>query len=222
MIQIESLRFHYPRSTFRLEVPHLHVATGQKVALIGPSGVGKTTLVALMTGILVPDGGTLRVAGEDLASRSDRARRDFRISRIGMVFQEFELLDYLTVRDNVLLPFYVNGSLDLTPAIRRAVDELAGSMDLGDKLDRFPRTLSHGERQRIAICRALIASPDLIVADEPTGNLDPATTRAILDLLLAHVEERRATLLVVTHNHALLDAFDRVIDVAEFAGGGQV
>jgi len=135
------------------------------------------------------------------------------------VFQEFELLDYLSVRDNVLLPFYVNGSLDLTGAVREAVEQLAVSMELGDKLDRFPRTLSHGERQRVAICRALIASPELLVADEPTGNLDPATTQSILNLLLAHVEQRRATLLVVTHNHALLDAFDRVIDVAEFAGG---
>ena len=175
MIEISDLSFRYAEGAFSVTIPELRIARAEKVAFIGPSGVGKTTLISLIAGILKPQDGSVRVDGVDLARRSDRQRRDFRISRIGFVFQEFELLEYLTVRDNILLPYYVNATLPLTPAVRKSADELAVSMGIGDKLRRYPRTLSQGERQRVAICRALIASPDLIIADEPTGNLDPET-----------------------------------------------
>ena len=217
MIEIRGLRFGYREGAFRFEIPELRIARGEKVAFIGPSGVGKTTLVSLIAGILTPQAGSIRVGQTDLMQQSGRQLRDFRISRIGFVFQEFELLDYLTVRDNILLPYYLNPTLQLTPAARRTAEALAASMSLGDKLRRFPKTLSQGERQRVAICRALIAAPELLIADEPTGNLDPRTARTILALLLGEVERRGATLLTVTHNHALLDAFDRVVDIADFA-----
>lgn len=220
MIRIADLYFRYPQSTFELEVPELQIGKGEKAALIGPSGAGKTTLAYLMAGILRPVRGAILVDGVDLARRSDAALRAFRIARIGFVFQEFELLDYLTVRENMLLPYYVNSTLKLTREAKETGKALASSMGLDGLLGRRPRKLSHGERQRVAICRAMIASPRIIIADEPTGNLDPETAQSILALLLKEVEKRRATLLMVTHNHGLLDWFDRVINVQPFARKG--
>jgi putative ABC transport system ATP-binding protein len=219
MIAIEGLRFGYSDGAFAMEIPSLHVARGEKVAFIGPSGSGKTTLAYLIAGILTPRAGSIAVGGAELARRGDAWRRDFRISKIGFVFQEFELLEYLSVRDNMLLPYYVNATLGLTPQVHRAIEGLAASMDLGDKLRRYPKALSHGERQRVAICRALATSPDMLIADEPTGNLDPKTAETTLALLLGEVERRQMTLLVVTHNYALLDAFDRVVNVQDFTRG---
>jgi putative ABC transport system ATP-binding protein len=219
MIAIEGLRFGYSDGAFSLEIPALRVARGEKVAFIGPSGSGKTTLAYLIAGILTPRAGSLAVGGAELARRGDGWRRDFRISTIGFVFQEFELLEYLSVRDNMLLPYYLNATLELTAQVHRAIEGLAASMDLGDKLRRYPKALSHGERQRVAICRALATSPEMLIADEPTGNLDPQTAQTTLSLLLGEVERRQMTLLMVTHNYALLDAFDRVVDVQEFTGG---
>jgi putative ABC transport system ATP-binding protein len=216
VIEIKDLRFRYGEGGFGLHIPVLRIARGEKVAFIGPSGTGKTTLIYLIAGIFAPQGGCIAVDDTDLSKRSDPQRRDFRISRIGFVFQEFELLEYLSVRDNILLPYYLNGTLALTGPAYRNAESLAASMHLADKLKRFPKTLSHGERQRVAICRALIASPELLIADEPTGNLDPPTARSILDLLLREVDQRNATLLMVTHNHALLDSFDRIVDLQDF------
>lgn len=221
MIAIDDLRFGYGDGAFSMEIPSLRVARGEKVAFIGPSGSGKTTLVYLIAGILTPQAGSVVVEGKDLARRSDRWLRGFRISNVGFVFQEFELLEYLSVRDNMLLPYYLNATLGLTPQVHRTVEDLATSMELGEKLKRYPKTLSQGERQRVAICRALTTSPEILIADEPTGNLDPTTADATLSLLLGEVERRQMTLLMVTHNYALLDAFDRVVDVQGFARGSR-
>ncbi|MCK4342383.1 MAG: ABC transporter ATP-binding protein [Phycisphaerae bacterium] len=221
LIEIKGLDFRYGQGTFRLVIPELCIARGEKVAFIGPSGSGKTTLIHLIAGILTPHAGSIRAGDVELTQQSDRWRRNYRISRIGFVFQEFELLEYLTVRDNILLPYYLNGLLRLAPEVRKTAEELAAAMNLGDKLKRHPKNLSQGERQRVAICRALIASPEVLIADEPTGNLDPETARAILALLLGEVERRGATLLMVTHNYALLDAFERVIDIGDFARGSR-
>jgi putative ABC transport system ATP-binding protein len=220
MIEIQQLRFRYGTGGFGLQIPELRIARAETVAFIGPSGAGKTTLVYLIAGILAPHAGCIRVNAVDLTQQSDRQRRDFRIARIGFVFQEFELLEYLTVRDNILLPYYLNATMRLTPAVRTAAEALAASMRLEDKLRRFPKTLSHGEKQRVAICRGLIGSPELLIADEPTGNLDAQTARTTVELLLHEVDRRKATLLMVTHNHALLDAFTRIVDIQDFASAG--
>jgi len=217
VIEIRNLRFRYGQNAFAFQIPELRIERGEKVAFIDPSGTGKTTLIYLIAGILAPQDGSIRVGDVDLSTRGDQRRRDFRISRIGFVFQEFELLEYLTVRDNILLPYYLNTTLQLDSASHKNADALASSMGLADKLRRYPRTLSHGERQRVAICRALVAAPELLIADEPTGNLDSSTARTILRMLLDEVERRMATLLMVTHNHTLLDSFDRVVNLDTFS-----
>jgi putative ABC transport system ATP-binding protein len=156
------------------------------------------------------------VGDTELTSLADSARRDFRISSIGFVFQDFELVDYLNVRENILLPYLINNSLNLTRQVRQSADQLAESVGLADKLPRTIGHLSQGERQRVAICRALLPGPQVVLADEPTGNLDPANKRRTLDLLCAQATATQATLIVVTHDHGLLDELDRVIDFQQF------
>jgi len=215
MISVTDLRFCYPGGEFELDVPKLDVTAGEKVAVIGPSGSGKTTLLHLMAGIRLPQYGTVFTNGVEVTGLEDGARRDFRIRRIGMVFQEFELLEYLTVLDNILLPYRINGSLVLDQTVRRRAAELAELVGLADKLHRLSTMLSHGEKQRVAVCRALIAEPVLLLADEPTGNLDPNNTQRVLDILLGAANATGATLVTVTHDHDLLPKFDRHVDVMD-------
>ena len=215
MISVTDLRFSYPGGEFELDVPKLDVTAGEKVAVIGPSGSGKTTLLHLMAGIRQPQTGTVVTDGVEVTSLDDGARRDFRIRRIGMVFQEFELLEYLTVLDNILLPYRINGSLELNGSVRKRAAELAEQVGLADKLNRLSTMLSHGEKQRVAVCRALIAEPVLLLADEPTGNLDPSNTQRVLDILLDAADVTGATLVTVTHDHDLLPKFDRHVDVMD-------
>ena len=219
MISIESLRFSYPQDGFNLQIPAFSVPVGQKLAVIGPSGSGKTTLLNLIAGIVAPDTGRIQVAGVPVHEITDAGRRDFRITQIGFVFQDFELLDYLSVLDNILHPYRITHALQLTPAVARRARELAEQMGIGDKLQRHAGDLSQGEKQRAAICRALLPQPKLILADEATGNLDPDNKLHILDLLFEAVDQHGATLLAVTHDHELLPRFDRVVDFNEFRGG---
>lgn len=216
MIEIEQLRFRYPRSDFLLELESLSIKAGEKVAIVGPSGSGKTTLLNLIAGIAQCDSGKVTVGEKHVETMSDAQRRDFRIANVGLVFQQFELVEYLNVRDNILLPFAINQSLKLDNTIRSTANELAVAVGLGDKLKRRPAQLSQGEQQRVAICRALIIDPKLVLADEPTGNLDPKNKRLILDLIFQQAEQRGQTLIVVTHDVGILEGFDRVIDFEEF------
>ncbi|MGD8413075.1 MAG: ABC transporter ATP-binding protein [Candidatus Latescibacterota bacterium] len=220
MIRIENLQFRYPASPFHLSIPGLQIEHREKAAVIGPSGSGKTTLLNLIAGIFVPDAGTIQVGDTTVSSLSDAARRDFRITCTGFVFQDFELLDYLNVLDNVLHPYRITGALELDRQVKERAASLARDMGIGDKLRRRSTDLSHGEKQRAAICRALLPQPRLILADEATGNLDPPNKVKILDLLFRSVETHDATLLAVTHDHDLLKRFDRVVDFKDFQGGG--
>jgi ABC-type lipoprotein export system ATPase subunit len=220
MIAIQDLVFEYGRGEFRLRIPELVIEGGRKGALIGPSGSGKTTFLNLVSGIALPRAGTVRVNDHTISTLTDAARRAFRITNIGFVFQDFELLEYLNVLDNILHPYRINRALQLTAPVRARARELAESTGLGDMLHRRPHQLSHGEKQRAAICRALLAEPRLILADEPTGNLDPTNKDRILDLLIHHARQAGATLLVVTHDLSLLNRFDEVIDFQRFHDGG--
>jgi len=192
------------------------VAAGEKVAVVGPSGTGKTTLLNLLAGILLPSSGTVRVADRIVSDLTDAERRAFRISRIGFVFQNFELVDYLSAFENILYPYRIAPHLMLSPEVRARAEVLADKVGLTGKLGRKPDALSQGEQQRVAICRALLPGPDLVLADEATGNLDPRNKSLILDLLFEQAEAAGATLLAVTHDHDLLPRFDRVVDFSQF------
>ncbi len=222
MIQIEQLEFSYPQRTFRLQVPSLVVPEGGKVALVGPSGSGKTTLLHLIAGILVPEAGYAATCGVRISSLPEGTRRDYRLRQIGLVFQEFELLEHLNVLDNILLPCRITSSVRLTKQHRTRAVELAAEMGLSDKLRRYVQRLSQGERQRVALCRALLLAPPILLCDEPTGNLDPANKEHVLDVLFGYVVRNRTTLLVVTHDHQLLPRFDETIDFARFQQPGEV
>jgi putative ABC transport system ATP-binding protein len=215
LISVEGLEFAYPVGGFRLRVPEMRVGAGESVALIGPSGCGKTTLINLLAGILEVSAGTIEVAGLELSRLAPEDRQDLRVLKIGLVFQEFELLEYLEVLDNVLLPYRLTPLLDLDGAARTRARDLLTDLGLGDMLDRFPGQLSQGERQRVALARALVTRPGVVLGDEPTGNLDPANRDHVIDALLSYGRDTNAPVVVVTHDHDLLPRFDRVIEVAE-------
>jgi putative ABC transport system ATP-binding protein len=216
MIAISNLEFSYPTGNFFLQIPEFSVEQHEKIAVIGPSGTGKTTLLNLIAGIIVPNRGTINVNDTSVDQLSDAQRRQFRITQLGFVFQDFELLDYLNVYDNILHPFRITKALHLDPPVRQRARMLAEEMGIGDKLKRRANDLSQGERQRAAICRALLPQPRLILADEATGNLDPENKTRILDLLFRAVQEHDTTLLAVTHDHELLKKFDRIVDFKNF------
>ena len=222
MIKIENLEFHYDSGDFRLLIPELIVPQAEKTAFIGPSGSGKTTLLNLVAGIFLPRAGMVTVDVFIVSKLIDSERRNFRIKNIGFVFQDFELIDYLNVLDNILHPYRITDALTLDIDVRARAVQLAEDMGIADKLKRHPNDLSHGEKQRVAICRSLLPSPKVVLADEATGNLDPANKTKILDLLFRSVEVHDATLLAVTHDHELLSSFDRVIDFQDFHHQGDL
>ena len=217
MIEVNNVTFGYRVGGFRIDVPKLGVQAGERVAVIGPSGGGKTTLLHLLAGVLVPSAGRIAVDGIDVSTLSREDRQDYRALRMGMVFQEFELLEYLDVIDNVLLPYRISPVLTLDDEARERAKALLQEVGLDGKQRRYPRHLSQGERQRIAVCRALVTRPAILLGDEPTGNLDPDNRDHIMDTLWRYSDEANAPLVVVTHDHELLDRFDRTIDVTEYS-----
>ena len=219
MVEIENVTFAYPSGGFRLRVPSLSLAEGERLAIVGPSGSGKTTLLNLVAGILVPDSGRVTVEGTEVSTLNDAERRRFRARQIGFVFQDFALLDYLSARQNILYPFRISPGLKLDTAARDRAGALARASGIGDKLERHPSALSQGEQQRVAICRALVTQPRLLLSDEATGNLDPESKARILDLLFERAEAAGAAVLAVTHDHELLPRFDRVLDFTQFREG---
>jgi putative ABC transport system ATP-binding protein len=220
MINIRDLTFQYNTGDFVLRMPSFSVEKNNKVAVIGPSGTGKTTLLNLVAGIIPAGEGTIDVGGVFVQDLSDAERRRFRITTIGFVFQDFELLDYLDVMDNILHPYRITDVLKLDRSVRQRAEELADAMGIGDKLHRRADDLSQGEKQRAAICRALLPRPKLILADEATGNLDPENKTKILDLLFAACDDHDTTLLAVTHDHELLGRFDKVVNFNQFREAG--
>ena len=221
MVEIEDLTFGYGATGFRLRIPSFALADRERLAVVGPSGSGKTTLLNLIAGILSPDSGRITVAGDEVTGLSDAARRRFRASQIGFVFQDFALLDYLPARQNILYPYRITPALTLDAEARDRAQALADACGIGNKLDRHPSALSQGEQQRVAICRALVTQPKLILSDEATGNLDPDSKARILDLLFEQSAEAGAAVLAVTHDHELLPRFERVMDFAQFREGAE-
>jgi len=217
MIEVQDISFSYSVGGFRLDIAKLSVAAGEKVAVIGPSGLGKTTLLNLLAGVLVPSSGRIVMDGTDVSALGREDRQDYRALRMGMVFQEFELLAYLDVIDNVLLPYRISPVLTLDDEAQGRATALVSDVGLGGMERRYPSHLSQGERQRIAVCRALVTRPAILLGDEPTGNLDPDNRDHVMDTLWRYSDETRAPLVVVTHDHELLGRFDRTIDVRELS-----
>jgi putative ABC transport system ATP-binding protein len=177
----------------------LAAAAGTSLSVVGPSGSGKSSLLALIAGIERPTGGRVAVDGVDLASLDEDGLALFRRERVGILFQAFHLIPTLTAVENVALPLELKGE---GGAMRRAGDALA-EVGLAERLRHYPSQLSGGEQQRVALARALINRPRLLLADEPTGNLDTATGRSIADMMLRLQAERRTTLLLITHDQRL-------------------
>jgi putative ABC transport system ATP-binding protein len=185
----------------------LHIGRGEAIGLVGPSGSGKTTLLMVMAGLERADTGSNEVAGSDLRRLDEDALARFRGRNVGIVFQSFHLIPTMTALENVAVPLELAGDAD---AFERARQELA-AVGLGARLDHYPAQLSGGEQQRVALARALSPNPAILVADEPTGNLDEATGREIVELLFAGHEKRGTTLVLVTHDPALAQRCDRIV-----------
>jgi len=199
MIRLEGLRFGYRLDAPVLQLDRFELAEGRDLLIAGPSGCGKTTLLHLIAGLLAPSAGRVVVDGQDLAALSPAARDRFRGRRIGIVLQQFHLLPTITAMQNLLVAQSIAG----LPVDRGAATSVLNALGIDERLDAFPHQLSVGQQQRVAIARALVNRPRLVLADEPTSNLDDAAAAAVIDLLLGATQRQGATLVVATHDSRL-------------------
>jgi len=220
VLKLSDVSYRWPgRSAFSLTVPDLTVVAGESVLLLGESGSGKSTLLSLICGTILPDEGVVNIAGTDVSGLSSGGRDRFRAEQIGVIFQQFNLLPFGSVVDNVLLP------LRFAPKRRKRAGDAAGEASnlckaLGlpsDIIHAKANELSVGQQQRVAVARALIGQPPLIVADEPTSALDANSQAAFLELLFAQIAGHNTSLLMVSHDHRLGKRFDRVIRMEDIA-----
>ena len=210
MIALSGVNLSLGRGAARVHILRdidLYIGSGEAIGLVGPSGSGKSTLLMVMAGLERPDEGSIIVAGQDLGALDEDALARFRGRHVGIVFQAFHLIPTMTAIENVAVPLELAGIAD---AMARAEGELA-AVGLANRLHHYPAELSGGEQQRVALARALAPHPSIIVADEPTGNLDEETGRQIIDLLFAGHAERGTTLVLVTHDATLAARCHRVV-----------
>jgi putative ABC transport system ATP-binding protein len=218
MISAENISFTYPKGSFSLKVPSLSIDSSRHVALVGPSGSGKSTLLNLLAGILEPKSGSVFIAGQQINTLPDSSRRMFRLQNIGMVFQSFALMPYLTARDNIVLPIHLSNCA-IDNDIQTRCTKLLDAVGLKEMALRYPSQLSQGEQQRVAICRALISNPKVVFADEPTGNLDHDNSVSVMELMFEQVKQLGASLIMSTHDRSLFASFDEVLDIDQLQGG---
>ena len=212
MLDVHELKKIYRAGGSTQTVLHgisLRVSQGEIVALVGASGSGKTTLLNVLSGIDTPDAGSVRIGDTDIHAMGEPARTLYRRQKIGFVFQFFNLIPTLTVGENIALPMELTATP--APVARERVRTLLGQVGLSRMVDRFPETLSGGEQQRTALARALAHRPKLLLADEPTGNLDDSTGGQVISLLTDLVRTEQTTLVVVTHSDTVARAADRVL-----------
>ncbi len=193
-----------------LEATDLSIEAGERVAVLGTSGVGKSTLLHLVGGLDRPDSGSIVFRGHSLADMDDRELAAFRNRQVGFVFQFFQLLPEFTALENVMMPLLVGRELS---GARSRARELLGQVGIAERAHHFPSQLSGGERQRVAIARALVREPCLVLADEPTGNLDVETGMKVMEAFADVQHQRGAAILMATHNAGLIDGFDRVLEM---------
>jgi putative ABC transport system ATP-binding protein len=208
-----------------IAIDALSIARGETVFLHGPSGSGKTTLLGLLAGVLRASAGQVKVLGQDFTTMSNGARDAFRARHLGYVFQMFNLIPYLSVRENILLPIRLEserrarlGGLSFDAAVR----DVAGQLDIARYLDTPIGELSVGQQQRVAAARALIGSPEVVIADEPTSALDTDRREQFLELLFRSCEKANATLVFVSHDHTLMPLFSRIVELAEINTAAKV
>ena len=218
ILSLKDVRYRWPgRTSFGLDIPDFSIARSESVLLLGESGSGKSTLLSLICGTITPQAGSVTLSGTDIASLSAGKRDRFRAEQIGLIFQQFNLLPYASVLDNILLP------LRFAPQRRARAGSAANTakslcIDLGlpqDAIAAQAGTLSVGQQQRVAAARALIGAPPLIIADEPTSALDAATQATFLNLLFAQARASGSTLLMVSHDARLGTHFDRVVQMSD-------
>ena len=218
IIKIDSVRFYWSKkSNFKIFVPNLEIKKGEKVLLLGESGSGKTTLLSLMCGFLNPLSGNISINGNTINQLSSKTRDEYRADNIGIIFQQFNLLPYANVVDNVLLPLYFSKvRSNYVSNKKEKVIELFKQLRLPDDIAQFrASSLSMGQQQRVAVARALIGNPSLIIADEPTSSLDADAQKIFLNLMFEQISENNSTLLMVSHDKSLSNQFDRLIDINE-------
>lgn len=212
MIHLSQIKKTYRQGSSLITVLQgvdLNVAEGEKLAIVGPSGGGKSTLLSILSGVEVPDTGVMQVRGVDTSKFSPDDWADFRAEHYGIVFQEFHLIEHLTALENVMIPQEMQGIYDTTYAL-----ECLNSVGLQERAKHKPSELSGGEAQRVAMARAIVNKPSIILADEPSGNLDLTTGEHVMDLLFNLVNSTGATLVLVTHNMDLARRCDRVMGIA--------
>lgn len=223
IVHLDNVRFSWPGSSQpTLDIPEFSINRGERVFLRGPSGSGKTTLLSLIAAVLTPQEGAIVVDGVALDTLRGGKKDHFRVNRIGLVFQQFNLIPFLSVRENIQLPcqFSKQRHIQATDAGRTLDEETdrllsAMNLDTANVQHKTVTDLSVGQQQRVAVARALIGRPPLIIADEPTSALDSDTRRAFLDLLFAEVEAANCTLLFVSHDASLASSFDRDMNLRE-------
>lgn len=213
VIEADALSKAVPNGDDRLVILHeinFSVRTGEAVAVVGSSGSGKSTLLGLLAGLDVPTGGTVRIQGEDLFAMDEDRRAALRGRLVGFVFQSFQLLPALTALENVMLPLELAGKA----SARQEATQWLARVGLAKRLRHYPKHLSGGEQQRVALARAFATRPSLLLADEPTGNLDAATGEAIIELMFSLNREQGTTLIMVTHDEAIARRCDRSLRIA--------
>lgn len=217
MINLKNIEMIYDDNGTKInavKVKKLEVKEGEKVAFIGSSGCGKTTLFNLISGMITPTKGNVEVEDVDLTTLTESERDLFRANHIGYIFQDFNLFPDFTVLQNVVLPMSFSKRY-IKPEMEKEALAMLKRVGLDKKKDQKVKTLSGGEKQRVAIARSIVNKPNIILADEPTGNLDYKNGAKIMDLILQIAKEEKATLLVITHNNSQLELFDRSINIEE-------
>ena len=217
-IRLDSVRFYWSKNKdFKIFIPELKISEGEKVLLLGESGSGKTTLLSLISGFLSPISGDIYLNEKNINNLSARSRDQYRSDNIGIIFQQFNLLPYANVIDNIILPLYfskVRASKIINQ--KETAVNLCKSLRLPDTVtDMQANNLSVGQQQRVAVARALIGNPSLVIADEPTSSLDSDAQNIFLDLMFSQIEKNNSSLLMVSHDTSLSSYFDRVIDINE-------
>jgi putative ABC transport system ATP-binding protein len=217
-IRLDSLRFYWSKvADFKIYIPKLEIGRGEKVLLLGESGSGKTTLLSLICGFLSPISGDIFLNEQKLNDLKANKKDQFRSDNIGIIFQQFNLLPYANVIDNITLPLYFSKNRDSRVTNHReAALNLCRSLQLSEStIVMQANKLSVGQQQRVAVARALIGNPSLIIADEPTSSLDASTQKKFLDLMFRQIEEHKSTLLMVSHDSSISNYFDRTINIKD-------